>query len=138
MSCNPVHSEVYSILHYVIKFVIGLRQVGGLLQVLLFPPPIKLTTMINTAEILLKMALNTINQTLTKTQLFRGVVFNSGETSSNLLCPLDLSVIETMTPCVGTLWSAEVLLSFVHAIIEIKCFCSKKKHYIGSGCGRVV
>jgi hypothetical protein len=35
---------------------------------------------------------------------------------------LDLSVIETMTPCVGTLWSAEVLLSFVHVIIEIKMF----------------
>jgi hypothetical protein len=127
VSCNPVHSEVYSIQHYVIKLVIDLRQVGGLLQVLLFPPPIKLTTMINTAEILLKMALNTINQTLAKTQLFRGVVFNSGETSSNLLCPLDLSVIETMTPCVGTLWSAEVLLSFVHAIIEIKMFLFYKK-----------
>jgi hypothetical protein len=127
VSCNPVHSEVYSIQHYVIKLVIDLRQVGGLLQVLLFPPPIKLTTMINTAEILLKMALNTINQTLTKTQLFRGVVFNSGETSPNLLCPLDLSVIETMTPCVGTLWSAEVLLSFVHAIIEIKMFLFYKK-----------
>jgi hypothetical protein len=75
------------------------------------------------------MALKTINQTLTKTQLFRGVVFNSGETSPNLLCPLDLSEIATMTACVGTLWSAEVLLSFVHAIIEIKCFCSTKKHY---------
>ena len=68
------------------------------------------------------MALNTINQTLTKTQLLRGVVFNRGETSPNLLCPLDLSVIETMTSCVGTLWSAEVLLSFVHVIIEIKMF----------------
>jgi hypothetical protein len=35
--------EVYSIQHYVIKFVSDLRQVGGLLQVLWFPPPIKLT-----------------------------------------------------------------------------------------------
>ena len=68
------------------------------------------------------MALNTINQTLTKTQLFRGVVFNSGEARPNFLSPLDLSVIETMTPRVGTLWSAEVLLSFVHVIIEIKMF----------------
>jgi hypothetical protein len=43
VSSNPVHGEVYSIQHYVIKFVNTLRQVGGFLQVLLFPPPIKLT-----------------------------------------------------------------------------------------------
>jgi hypothetical protein len=29
--------------HYVIKFVSDLRQVGGFLRVLMFPPPIKLT-----------------------------------------------------------------------------------------------
>jgi len=38
---NPVHGEVYSIQHYVIKFVSDLRQVDGFLQVLWFPPPIK-------------------------------------------------------------------------------------------------
>ena len=38
--------EVYSIQHYVIKFVSNLRQVGGFLRVLWFPPPIKLTAMI--------------------------------------------------------------------------------------------
>ena len=32
--------------HYVIKFVSDLRQVGGFLQVLWFPPPIKLTATI--------------------------------------------------------------------------------------------
>jgi hypothetical protein len=32
--------------HYVIKFVSDLRQVGGFLWVLRFPPPIKLTVMI--------------------------------------------------------------------------------------------
>ena len=32
--------------HYVIKFVSDLRQVGGFLRVLLFPPPIKLTATI--------------------------------------------------------------------------------------------
>jgi hypothetical protein len=32
-----------SIQHYVIKFVCDLRQVGGFLRVLRFPPPIKLT-----------------------------------------------------------------------------------------------
>jgi len=43
---HPVHGEVYSIQHYVIKFVSDLRQVSGFLRVLLFPPPIKLTAMI--------------------------------------------------------------------------------------------
>jgi hypothetical protein len=46
VSSNPVHGEVYSIQHYVIKFVSDLRQIGGFLQVLRFPPPIKLTAMI--------------------------------------------------------------------------------------------
>jgi hypothetical protein len=49
----PITTDVVSsIQHYVIKFVSDLRQVGGFLQVLRFPP-----------EILLKVALNTINQT---------------------------------------------------------------------------
>jgi hypothetical protein len=34
---------VYSIQHYVIQFVSDLQQVGGFLQVLQFPPLIKLT-----------------------------------------------------------------------------------------------
>ena len=46
VSSNPFHAEVYSIQHYVIKFVSDLRQVGGFLWVLQFPPPIKLTAMI--------------------------------------------------------------------------------------------
>jgi hypothetical protein len=43
---NPVHGEVYLIQHYVIKFVSDLRHVCGFLQVLWFPPPIKLTATI--------------------------------------------------------------------------------------------
>jgi len=46
VSLNIVHGEVYSIQHYVIKFVSDLRQVDGFLRVLRFPPPIKLTAMI--------------------------------------------------------------------------------------------
>ena len=46
VSSNPVHDEVYSIQHYVIKFVSDLQQVGGFLPVLRFPPPIKLTATI--------------------------------------------------------------------------------------------
>jgi hypothetical protein len=43
VSSNPVHGEVYSIQHYVIKFVSDLGQIGSFLRVLRFPPPIKLT-----------------------------------------------------------------------------------------------
>ena len=43
---HPVHGELYSIQHYVIKFVSDLRQIGGFLRVLRFPPPIKLTATI--------------------------------------------------------------------------------------------
>ena len=38
VSLNPVHGEVYSIQHYVIKFVSDLRHVGGFLRKLQFPP----------------------------------------------------------------------------------------------------
>ena len=35
VSLNPVHGEVYSIHHYVIKYISDLRQVSGFLRVLL-------------------------------------------------------------------------------------------------------
>jgi hypothetical protein len=40
------HDRVYSIQHYMIKFVSDWRQVGGFLYELWFPPPIKLTATI--------------------------------------------------------------------------------------------
>ena len=43
VSLNPAHGKLYSIQHYVIKFVSHLRQVDGILWVLRFPSPIKLT-----------------------------------------------------------------------------------------------
>jgi len=46
VSLNPAHDKVYSIRHYVIKFVSALQHVGGFLRVLRFPPPIKLTATI--------------------------------------------------------------------------------------------
>jgi hypothetical protein len=46
----------------VIKFVSDLRQVGGFLRVLQFPPPIKLDRY-DITEILLKVALNIITLT---------------------------------------------------------------------------
>ena len=61
-SSNPVHGEMYSIQHYLIKFVSDLRQVSGFIPVLRFPQPIK-TDRHYIEEILLKVTLNTINQT---------------------------------------------------------------------------
>jgi len=46
VSSNPDHGEMYSIQHYVIKFVSDLRQVGVFLRVLWFLPLIKLTATI--------------------------------------------------------------------------------------------
>jgi hypothetical protein len=46
VSSNPTHGEVYPIQQYVIKFVSDLRQIGCFLQVLRFPPSIKLTATI--------------------------------------------------------------------------------------------
>ena len=59
-----VHVKMYSIQHYVIKFVSDLRQVGGFRRVLMFPPPIKKTDRHEITYILLKVALNTITLTL--------------------------------------------------------------------------
>jgi len=46
VSLNSAHGDVYSIQHYVIKFVSDLRQASGFLRVFRFSPPIKLTTTI--------------------------------------------------------------------------------------------
>ena len=63
VSSNPAYGEVYSIQHYVIKFVSDLRHVGGYRRVLLVPSPNK-TDRHDIIEILLKVALNTITLTL--------------------------------------------------------------------------
>ena len=46
VSSNPAYGELYSIQHYVIKFVNAMQQVDGFIRVLRFPPPIKLTATI--------------------------------------------------------------------------------------------
>jgi hypothetical protein len=61
MSSNPIHGKVYSIQHYVTKFVSDLRQVGGFLQVLWFSSTNK-TDCQDITEILLKVALSIIHQ----------------------------------------------------------------------------
>ena len=60
VSSNPAHGEVYSIQHYVIKFVGDLWQVSSFLRVLRFSSTNK-TDRHDIAKILLKVALNTIN-----------------------------------------------------------------------------
>jgi hypothetical protein len=47
LQTENIHFKIeISIQHYVIAFVSDLRQVGGFLRVLRFPPPIKLTAAI--------------------------------------------------------------------------------------------
>ena len=54
MNSNPAHGEVYSIPHYVIKFVSDLGQVGDFPRVLRYPPQIK-TVCHDVTEIFLKV-----------------------------------------------------------------------------------
>ena len=68
MSLNLVHGEVYLIQLYVMKYVSDLRQIGGFLWVLRFPPGtlVSLTNKVNhhdIAEILLEGAFNIITLT---------------------------------------------------------------------------
>ena len=62
VSSNPIHGKVYSIEHYLIKFVCDLRQFWW------FSPDTPVSSTNKTdchdiSEILLKVALNIINQT---------------------------------------------------------------------------
>ena len=68
-SSDPLHGEVYSIQHYVIKFVIDLRQVG----VFFLGTPVSSTNKTDChgiTEILLKVAVNTINHKKPQAQVF--------------------------------------------------------------------
>jgi hypothetical protein len=60
VSSNPIHGEEYWMQHYVIKFVSNLRQVRGFLWRALVSSTNK-TDRHNITEMLLKVALNTIN-----------------------------------------------------------------------------
>ena len=62
MSPNPIHGKVYLIQHYVIKFVSDLRHVVSFLQGIPVSSTDK-TDCHDITEILLKVLLNTINQT---------------------------------------------------------------------------
>jgi carbonic anhydrase/acetyltransferase-like protein (isoleucine patch superfamily) len=46
VNSNAAQEEVYTLQHYVKKYVSDLRQVGVFLRLLRFPPPIKLTATI--------------------------------------------------------------------------------------------
>ena len=59
LSSNPVHDEVYSMQHYVIKFVSYLLNDDGFFRVLRFPLPIKCYRY-DITEISLKVAIKFI------------------------------------------------------------------------------
>ena len=63
VSSNPVHGEVYSIKYYVIRFVSDLQQVGRRFSLGTPVSSTNKTDRHEVTEILLKVALNTINQT---------------------------------------------------------------------------
>jgi hypothetical protein len=63
VSLNPSHGEVYSVQHYVIKFLSDFRQVSGFLWVLQFLSLIKESDRHELTGLLLKVALNTITLT---------------------------------------------------------------------------
>jgi hypothetical protein len=71
MSSNPANGEVYSIQHYVRKFVSDLRQVCDLL----LSTPVSSTNNIDITEILWKVALSTItlNQTKPDKKLYTNI-----------------------------------------------------------------
>jgi hypothetical protein len=64
VSLIPIHGEVYSTQHYVIKFVSDLQHVGGFLTGTLVSSTNK-TDRHDITEILMKMALSTMNLNLT-------------------------------------------------------------------------
>ena len=66
VSSNPVNGEVYSIQHYVIKFVNDLRLICGFSRYAGLYSTNK-TDRLDIAEILLKVALNTISLNLDQT-----------------------------------------------------------------------
>ena len=72
-----------------------MRQVGGFLRVLWFPPPIKLTATIykNVTEILLKVALNTITLTIFHIKSIpkqeKSIINNDLSNTINLVFTLD-------------------------------------------------
>jgi len=69
VSSNPARGEVYSIQHYVIKFVTDLRQISTT----------NTTYLQSITDILLKVALNTINQIKIEIQvLFISMFFVNG------------------------------------------------------------
>ena len=57
---NPAHDKVYSIPHYVIKFVSDFLQAGGFHRVLRLVSSTNKTDLHDITELLLKVALNTI------------------------------------------------------------------------------
>jgi hypothetical protein len=89
VSSHPARGEVYSIQHYVIKFVSDLQQVGGFLHVLRFPSSTK-TDRYDVTEILLKVALNNIKLNLLLDEFLNRIYFEN-------MCKLEIFSVKRST-----------------------------------------
>jgi len=87
-----VHCEVYSIQHYVIKFVTDLRQTGWWFSLNTPVSSIIKTGRHDIAEILLKVALNTINQTISHQSVLRTFDYFFCYYMTNLIAKLYLKL----------------------------------------------
>jgi hypothetical protein len=100
-----------------------MRQVGGFLRVLWFPPPIKLTATIykNVTEILLKVALNTITLTIFHIKSIpkqeKSIINNDLSNTINLVFTLDKYYKNLVCFC-STQYSGQSLCRY------FVCFCS--------------
>jgi hypothetical protein len=117
VSSNPVVGEVYSIQHYVIKFVSDLWHVDGFLWVLGFPPPTKLTVTI-LLKYCWKLALNTITLTPNHNppfiyQLLCSVIYTINFSSVKLF--FIFKGIYLILKITSSLWSSEQVYLYLHA-----------------------
>ena len=93
VSSNFTHDEVYSIQHYVIKFLSDLRQAGAFL----LGTPVSSTNKTdrhNIVEILLKVALNTILTPMSKDNFLKHEIQQNTVMAKNII----IYKIRTTTP----------------------------------------
>jgi hypothetical protein len=93
VSINPAHREMYSMQHYVIKFVSDLRQVGSFIRVHLLKVPL------NTITLALSFHISITLQQVTKTFFFQlFVCFNT--TSSFFVDFRHNHTLSLLKPCI--------------------------------------
>jgi len=120
VSSNPGSAEVYSIQHYVIKFVSDLRQISGFFLDTSVSSTNK-TECHDITEIFLKVALNTIPITLSVWCHVRYTIIHYD-------CPIMRKAIKIYWP-IGQHVSVCPRVSVKHCnVLNINCYCPKKIH----------